>query len=183
MPSTRIALLPTTNQCPMIVASRPLLRAHALLLLLLAVGPASYAQQLPAAATTWPPETSAAWLARVQQLPPAAQVAALRERLQADAHRTFRNDPSQMAACFVGISASSRAAWEAVRRSAPDTVVHDDRVLCVVNGRLLSGPAAATALGHLPTRAVQQISFLAHPTAQALYGTRAAAGVVLVKTR
>ena len=127
--------------------------------------------------------TSADWLARVQPLSHSGQAAALRERLLADAHRTFRNDPSQMSVCFMGVAATSRAAWDAARRSAPDTVVLDDRVLCVVNGRLLTGPEAATALAGFPIRAIRQISFLTNATAQALYGTRAAAGVVVVKAR
>ena len=155
---------------------------NALLGLLLITGITSRAQTLPAA-TANASETSATWLGRMQKLPPAAQVAGLRERLQADAHRTFRNDPSQMPVCLTSVSAAARAAWEASRRNAPDTVVHDDRVLCVVNGHLLNGPEAATALARVPTRAIQQISFLTKSDAQAVYGTRAAAGVVLVKTR
>ncbi len=153
------------------------------LLLLLAIGPASYAQSLPATTVSTPSETSAAWLARVQHLSHSSQVAALRERLQADAHRTFRNDPSQMPVCFMGVSAASRATWDVARRSAPDTVVHDARVLFVLNGRLLNGPEAATVLAGVPTHAIRPLHFLVGAAAQALYGTRAAAGVVVVTTR
>ena len=152
------------------------------LLVLLAVAPASYAQSLPAAADS-SRETSATWLARVQHLPHPGQVAALRERLRADAHRTFRNDPSQMPVCLTFVSAASRAAWEAARRSAPDTVVHDARILFVLNGRPLQGPEAATALATVPTRAIRPLHFLTGMTAQALYGSRAAAGVVVATTR
>ena len=150
--------------------------------LLLIAGTTSRAQTLQAA-TANTSETSATWLGRMQKLPLAAQVAGVRERLQADAHRIFRNDPSQMPVCLTSVSAATRVAWEAGRRNAPDTVVHDDRVLCVINGHLLNGPEAATALASMSTRAIQQISFLTKSSAQAVYGTRAAAGVLLVKTR
>ena len=162
---------------------RPVSRLLNPCLLLLAATPASYAQSLSPAAADSSRETSAVWLARVQYLSHPGQVAALRERLQADAHRTFRNDPSQMAVCLVGVSAISRAAWEAAHRSAPDTVVHDTRVLFVLNGRLLNGPEAARALAAVPARAIRPLHFLTGTAAQTIYGARAEAGVVVVTTR
>jgi hypothetical protein len=154
-----------------------------LLLLLLAAAPASYAQRPTTTPANAPAENSAAWLARVQLLPPAAQVEALRARLQADAGRTFRNDPSQIPVCLLGVSDASRAAWEAARRTAPDTLVHDARVLFALNGRLLNGSEAATALATVPTRAIRPLRFLTGATAQAIYGSRAQAGVVVANTR
>lgn len=67
-----------------------------LLLIQLGLGVNAAAQaQVPAApAARAAPETSAVWLARVRRLPFSAQVPELRARLQADARRTFRNDPS-----------------------------------------------------------------------------------------
>lgn len=152
-------------------------------LLLLATVPASYAQRQPATSASVPTETSAAWLARVQKLPFAEQVPELRARLQADAGRTFRNDPSQMPGCLLGVSAASRAARDAARRTAPDTVVQDARVLFVLNGHQLSGTEAATTLATVPTRALRPLRFLTGATAQAIYGTRAQAGVVVATTR
>ena len=160
----------------------PELLKHGLLLLLLAAAPVSHAQSLPAAGNP-PFEKAAAWMARVQLLPHASQLAALREHLQADAHRTFRNDLSQMAVCYTFVAAATRARLDSARRSASDTVVHDARVLFVLNGHLLDGPEAATALAAVPTRAIRPLRFLTGTTAQALSGTRAKVGVVIAATR
>ena len=153
---------------------------YGLPLLLLAAGPASYAQSASPFATNPPAETSAAWMARVQQLPHAAQIAALRERLQADARRTFRNDLSQRAGCFMSVSAAARVAWDATRRSAPDTVVRDSRFLCVVNRQILTGLAAAAAVADVPPQAIKTIRFLTDLSNTVIYGDRGAAGVVQV---
>ncbi len=158
---------------------------YGLLLLLLTAAPASYAQNRPAAAVNTPAETSAAWLARVRPLPHRAQVAALCERLRADARRTFWNDQLPHAACFMGISAATRVAWETARRAMPDTVVHDYRLLCVVNGRLLSGGSeAVAAVADVPVSAIRHLTFLTSPAAAAaVYGFRAGGGVVLLKMK
>ncbi len=155
---------------------------YGLLLLLLTAGLVSYAQNPAAAAVNTPAETSAAWLARVRPLPHRAQVAALRERLRADAHRTFWNDQLPQAACFMGVSAATRVAWETARRAMPDTVVHDYRLLCVVNGRLLSGGSEAAA-ADVPASAIRRLTFLTSPAAAAVYGSRAGGGVVLLKMK
>jgi hypothetical protein len=156
---------------------------YGLLLLLLTAGLVCNAQSRPAA-VNMPVETSAAWLARVRPLPHRAQVAALRERLRADARRTFWNDQLPHAACFMGVSAATRVAWEAARRAMPDTVVHDYRLLCVVNGRLLSGGSeAAAAVADVPASAIRHLTFLTSPAAEAVYGSRAGGGVVLLKMK
>ncbi len=148
--------------------------------LLLASSTSCLAQKPPATVSNVPTEALAAWLARVQPLPFPAQVAALRERLRADARRTFRNDPSQMPVCFTGVPAATREAWEAARRSVPDTVVHDYRLLCVVNGRQLSGPVVAAAVADVPSQASKAIKFLTGISNTVLHGDRGTAGVVQV---
>lgn len=116
---------------------------------------------------------------RVQRLLFSAQVPELRARLQADARRTFRNEPSQMV-CHTFVSAATRVRLDVARRSAPDTVAHDARFLCVLNGQILTSPAAAAAVVAVPPQATKAIKFLMDLNNIVIYWDRSAAGVVQV---
>lgn len=135
---------------------------------------------LPTRAQTQPtplgPDNSA-WLDSVQHLPLAQQVSAV----QARAWRDTLLAPYQMTACLMGVSAATRNVAAATGRLP--TKPRGFPLVYVVDGQTFYNHDAATIsqLQYLVrTLPIKQVTVLRETSATAIYGTRAANGVVLL---
>jgi TonB-dependent SusC/RagA subfamily outer membrane receptor len=153
-----------------------LLTMRSSLLLLLAYGLLS---SLPAQAQTAPMPVvtgNVVWLDSVQHLSLAQQVAAVQQR----AWRDTLLAPYQMTACRMGVSAATRQAAE-----MPSGKPTGFPLVYVVDGQTFYNHDAATIrqFQHLVRRRpIQQVTVLREASAAAIYGSRAANGVVVLSS-
>lgn len=149
------------------------------LLLLLAYG---LLANLPAQAQTSPVPVVAGnrmWLDSVQHLSLAQQVAAVQQRAWRDTLLALY----QMRACRMSISAVTRNA--AVTAETPPSKPPGFPLVYVVDGQTFYNHDAATIRQFqslVRRRPIQQVTVLREASAAAIYGSRAANGVVVLST-
>ena len=152
---------------------------RASLLLLLAYG---LLGNLPAQAQTSPVLVvagNAVWLDSVQHLSLTQQVAAVQQR----AWRDTLLAPYQMTACWMGVSAVTRNA--AVAAQTPPGKPTGFPLVYVIDGQTFYNHDVATIrqFQHLVRRRpIQQVTVLQEASAAAIYGSRAANGVVVLSS-
>jgi TonB-dependent SusC/RagA subfamily outer membrane receptor len=156
-----------------------LLAMRSSLLLLLAYGLLS---SLPAQAQTSPVPVVAGnvvWFDSVQQLSLAQQVAAVQQR----AWRDTLLAPYQMTACRMGTSAATRPT--AALAGTPSGKPTGFPLVYVVDGQTFYNHDVATIRQFqylVRRRSIQQVTVLREASAAAIYGSRAANGVVVLSS-
>lgn len=128
---------------------------------------------------------AATWLDSVRQLPLPGQVAAVRARLLTDT--VLRHHPQY--ACLMPLSAAQRAAYyraEQPRAQAELARPVGELLLYVVDGYALADNHSAPTeafVRQLDARRIRHITYLTGPRAAAIYGSRAANGVVILSSK
>lgn len=142
------------------------------------------AQALPACPSPAQPGSSGAWLDAVDHLPLPQQLAAIHQRMRCDtAYRGFQPGMCWMA---VGLAAGRTAAASGKMPGPPaDARPQGETLLYVVDDYPAAGNTAAAVADfwrRVAARRIRRVTLLRGPLATAIYGSRAASGVVLLSS-
>ena len=128
-------------------------------------------------------ESSQQWVEQTQKLSIKEQLAAIQQRVQCDAQ--VRDESREPKLCFMGVSAEKRKKYDEQRRLAleQDKRPRGYTLLYFIDGQPADAQNSEGYERLQRLESVKTITFFADQTATAIYGSRAASGVVAISTK